>query len=270
MDRRLLGGTGLEVPAVGVGTWRTFDVRGEQAEAEARARVDEALQAGANLFDSSPMYGGAERVLGAALSGRRERALIATKVWTPSDDEARAQIDASLRFFRGRVDLYQVHNLVAWPRRLSALEALRDEGVVGAIGATHYSPAAFDELAEVMRSGRVQAIQVPYNPDEREVERTILPLAEDLGLSVVVMRPVGGRGGVVTRPPEDKDLEPLRSFGITTWAQALIKWVLSDPRCHIAIPATSRRGRTTENAAAGDPPWFGPEVREMVARLAAR
>jgi aryl-alcohol dehydrogenase-like predicted oxidoreductase len=270
MDRRLLGGSGLEVPVVGVGTWRTFDVRGVEAEADARARVDEALEAEADLFDSSPMYGAAERVLGAALSGRRDRALIATKVWTPSDAEARAQVDASLRFFQGRVDLYQVHNLVAWPQRLSTLEALRDEGTVRAIGATHYSPAAFDELAEVMRSGRIQAIQVPYNPDEREVERTILPLAEDLDLGVVVMRPVGGRGGVVTRPQEDRELEPLRPFGVTTWAQALIKWVLSDPRCHIAIPATSRRGRTTENAAAGGPPWFGSEERELVARLARR
>src|SRR5438874_12693061 len=128
MERRQLGATGLIVPVVGVGTWRTFDVRGPDAEADARRRVDEALEAGADLFDSSPMYGEAERVLGAALDGRRDRAMVATKVWTPDDAEADRQVERALGYFGGRVDLYQVHNLVAWPRRLDLLERRRDQG----------------------------------------------------------------------------------------------------------------------------------------------
>jgi aryl-alcohol dehydrogenase-like predicted oxidoreductase len=112
MERRALGKTGIEVPAVGMGTWRTFDVRGESAEANARAVVDAAFGGGANLFDSSPMYGEAERVLGRALEGRRGEALVATKVWARSLEEGRDQIERALRFFGGRVDLYQVHNLV--------------------------------------------------------------------------------------------------------------------------------------------------------------
>jgi aryl-alcohol dehydrogenase-like predicted oxidoreductase len=267
MERRALGPEGMEVPAVGVGTWQTFDVSGSGAEADARARVDEALECGANLFDSSPMYGEAERVLGQALEGRRDRALVATKVWTSSDRVARAQIEFALRQFGGRVDLYQVHNLVAWPERLTMLERLRDEGRVTVVGATHYSPAAFDEMAEIMRTGRIGAIQVPYNPWERDVEREILPLAADLGLGVVVMRPFA-EGALMRRPPGPDKLAPLSTFGVTTWAQALLKWILSDRRCHVAIPATSRIGRTAENAAAGDPLWFGPEERDLVARLA--
>jgi aryl-alcohol dehydrogenase-like predicted oxidoreductase len=267
VEHRALGATGLTVPVVGVGTWKTFDVRGPDAEEDARRRVGEALAAGANLFDSSPMYGEAERVLGRALEGRRNQVLIATKVWTPNDGEAERQVERALGSLGGRVELYQVHNLVAWPRRLDLLERKRDQGRVDALGATHYSPSAFAELAEVMRSRRIGAIQVPYNPREREIEEEILPLAADLGLGVVVMRPFG-EGALMRRPPDSGELEPLSPFGVRTWAQALLKWILSDPRCHVAIPATSRLGRTAENAAAGDPPWLGDDERALVARLA--
>lgn len=267
MELRQLGATGLTVPAVGMGTWRTFDVHGATAEANARRVVDAALEAGANLFDTSPMYGAAEAVLGRALSGRRGAALVATKVWAREIEAGEAQIRAALGYFGGRVDLYQIHNLVGWAEYLPRLEALRDAGQIGAIGATHFSSGAFPELRRVMETGRIGAIQIPYNPLEREVERTILPLAAELGLGVVVMRPFA-EGGLMRRPPPAAALEPLRPFGVSTWAQALLKWVLSDPRCHVAIPATSRPERMAENAAAGDPPWFGPEERALVARLA--
>jgi aryl-alcohol dehydrogenase-like predicted oxidoreductase len=267
VETRALGSSGLVVPVVGVGTWRTFDVQGPEAERDAAWRVDEALEAGANLFDSSPMYGQAERVLGRALKGRRDQALVATKVWTPDDAEAERQAERSLEYFGGFIDFYQVHNLMGWPRRLDLLERLRDEGRVAAIGATHYSPSAFDELEKMMRTGRVTAVQIPYNPRQREVERRILPLAAELNLGVVVMQPLGA-GSLVRRSPSDRDLQPLHPFGVRTWAQALLKWVLSDLRCRVAIPATSRQGRTTENAAAGDPPWFGSDERALVERLA--
>ncbi len=267
MERRRLGSTGLDVPVVGMGTWATFDVRGREAEWGARRVVDTALEGGAGFFDSSPMYGEAERVLGASLDGRRDRALIATKVWARSSAEGRHQIDRALAYFGGRVDLYQVHNLVSWAEHLDTLEEMRDRERVAAIGATHYSPSAFDELAEVMRGGRITAIQVPYNPRERQVEREILPLAEELGLGVVVMRPFA-EGGLLSRPPDDRDLAPLRDLGIRTWPQALLKWILSDPRCHVAIPATSSPEHMVENAAAGDPPWLEAEERALVAGLA--
>jgi aryl-alcohol dehydrogenase-like predicted oxidoreductase len=269
MERRVLGPSGLRVPAVGMGTSRTFDVRGRAAEATSRRIVEEALAAGANLFDSSPMYGQAERVLGLALDGRRDEALVATKVWTPDDREAERQVQASLAHAHGRVDLYQVHNLVAWPARLDLLERLRDQGLGGAVCVTHYDPAAFEELMVVMRSGRVSFVQVPYNPLERDVERAVLPLAEELGLGVMLMRPFG-RGSVLRRWPRQDELAPLAPFGVTTWPQALLKWGLSDPRCTVSIPATSRPGRMTENARAGEPPWFGPDERDLVTRLATR
>jgi aryl-alcohol dehydrogenase-like predicted oxidoreductase len=229
--------------------------------------VDAALDAGVNFFDSSPMYGQAERVLGLALEGRRDRALVASKVWTPSAAEGVAQARRALAYFGGRIDLYQIHNLVAWREHLTMLERLRDAGQVGVIGATHYSPSALDELANVMRTGRIAAIQIPYNPLERAVERTILPLAAELGLGVVLMRPFG-EGILLRRTLSPADLAPLLPFGVTTWPQALLKWILSDSRCSVAIPATSRPERMTENAAAGAPPWFGPDERALVSRLA--
>lgn len=256
------------MPVVGMGTWRTFDVRGEAAEANARAVVDAALEAGADFFDSSPMYGEAERVLGRALEGRRGEVLVATKVWTESVAEGERQAARSLGFFGDRIDLYQVHNLVNWRAHLDMIERLRDEGKVRAIGATHYSPTAFAELRRVMESGRIDAIQIPYNPWEREVERDILPLAEELGLGVVVMRPFG-EGGLLRRSPAPDALAPLEPFGIRTWAQALLKWILSDPRCHVAIPATSNPAHMRENARAGEGPWLTDEARRLVARLAA-
>jgi len=269
IDARPLGRTsGLTVPAVGMGTWQTLDVRGEDAERRAHEIVAEALGAGARFIDSSPMYGEAERVLGEALADDgRDDAIVATKVWTPDDAEAERQVQRALGWYGGRVDLYQVHNLVGWRKRLTLLERERDRGTVVAIGATHYSPSAFGELAEVMRTGRISAIQIPYNPHERDVEREILPLAQDLGLGVVVMRPLGG-GRLVRDDPGPAALEPLGAFGVETWGQALLKWVLSDARCHVAIPATSRPGRMRENAAAGAPPWLDDEARAYVARLA--
>lgn len=268
METRALGQSGLHVPAVGMGTWSTFDVSGPKNDAHARAVVDVALAAGANFFDSSPMYGQAERVLGAALEGRRDQALVATKVWTPSRDEGRRQVERALAFYGGRVDLYQLHNLVNWHEHLETLERLKDEGSVRAIGATHYSKAAFDALAVVMKTGRITAVQIPYNPIEREVERMILPLAADLGLGVVLMRPFG-EGALVRTSPRASELAPFAAFGVTTWAQVLLKWGLSEPRCHVAIPATFKLDHMRDNAAAGGPPWFGPEERARVSALAA-
>ena len=277
MEKRALGRSGLTVPVVGMGTWSTFDVKEKAAEANARAVGDRALEAGATFFESSPMYGESERVLGLALEGpglspvegRRDAAIVATKVWTPSVETGREQIRRALEYYGGRVELYQVHNLVNWRGHLDTLEQLRDEGKVSAIGATHYQAPAFDELQAVMRTGRITAIQIPYNPVQRDVEERVLPLAADLNLGVVVMRPFAERA-LLRRIPPDADLAPLAPFGVRTWPQALLKWILSDRRCHVAIPATSKPARMTENAAAGDPPWFGEEERDYVAALARR
>lgn len=261
METRRLGVAGPEVPVIGMGTWRTLDLPPGDQPLAAEV-VGAALESGTRLFDSSPMYGRAEEVLGAALAERRDEAVVATKTWSPTQRQAERRYEEQLRFFGGRVEVMQIHNLEGWPERLRWLEREREAGRVGVIGATHYSPSAFPELAEVMRTGRVQAVQVPYNPREREAEREILPLADELGIGVVAMRPLGG--GALARGGPSGELEPL---GVRSLAQALLKWTLSDRRVHIAIPATSRAERAAENAAAGDDRWLDEEERAEVARL---
>jgi aryl-alcohol dehydrogenase-like predicted oxidoreductase len=216
------------------------------------------------------MYGEAERVLGDALEKYgRDRATVATKLWTSDDREAERQIENSLGFFGGRVELYQVHNLVAVEKRLDMLERLKKEGKVHSIGATHYSRSAFPALMEVMRSGRIDFVQVPYNAADTAVTEEVLPLAQELDLGVIVMVPLGS-GRLVRNAPSEEEFEPLREFGVETWAQALLKFVLSDERVSCAIPATSKPERARENARAGEPPFFGDEEREYVASLARR
>ena len=256
MEERRLG------PVVGLGTWNTF----EQDADLAGEVVGAAFAAGTRVFDSSPMYRGAEASLGAALAERRGHAVVATKIWSESVDEGREQYRRQREWF-GRVEIEQVHNLAAWRGHLEWLEAERGEGRVDRLGVTHYEPSAFGELAAALRTRRFDVVQIPYNPGEREVEEELLPLAAELGIAVIVMRPLGG-GRLARSAPRAEELEPLRPFGVETWGQALLKWVLSDERVDLAIPGTSRPERAAENAAAGEPPWLGVEERALVERLA--
>jgi diketogulonate reductase-like aldo/keto reductase len=256
MEERRLG------PVVGLGTWNTFGAD----TGLAGSIVGAATAAGTRLVDSSPMYGGAERSLAAALDGRREGVAVATKIWAGSAGEGREQF-ARQRAWFGRVDVEQVHNLVAWREHLAWLEAERAHGTIGHLGVTHYQAGAFGELAAALRTGRFETLQVPYNPLERACERELLPLAAELDVAVIAMRPLA-EGALLRRVPSDVDLEPLRPFGVETWAQALLKWALSDERVDVVIPATRQPEHAKENARAGIPPWFGPEERALVERLA--
>jgi diketogulonate reductase-like aldo/keto reductase len=258
MEHRRLG------PVVGLGTYGTFD---DDAEAASEV-VGAALDAGAALFDSSPMYGGAERSLGHALHGRRDGTVVATKIWTADPAQARAQYEAQLGWF-GRVEIQQVHNLVAWQAHLPWLEAERDAGRIDRLGVTHYDSRSFDELEAALRTGRFDTVQVPLNPLQRECERRILPLAEELGVAVLVMRPLGGTSSaLLRRRPRAEELAPLELRGVETWAQALLAWALADPRVDVVIPATRHAARMRENAACGSLPALGPDERALVSRLA--
>ena len=256
MEERRLG------PVVGLGTWNTFN----SDAALARTVVDAAFTAGTRLVDSSPLYDGAEASLSHALDGRRNEAVVATKIWSSGVEYGRAHFRRQLEWFE-RVDVEQVHNLVSWQEHLPWLEAERAAGHIGRIGVTHYSPAAFGELERALRTRRFETLQVPLSPHERECEERLLPLAEELGVAVIVMRPLG-EGALTRRPPAPEELAPLEPFGVRTWAQALLKWALSDPRIDVVIPATTNPEHAHANAKAGEAPWFGPEERRLIERLA--
>ena len=164
MERRSLGKTGVEVPVVGLGTWLTFDLGPDRQQVadevvETAYRKRDAASSTPRRCTAAP-----QEVLGQAVDGRRDDVFIASKIWTPSQEQGRFQLEAQLGYFGGRVDLEQVHNLVAWEQHLAWLEHEREQDRVRFLGATHYQSSAFEELERVMRSGRIDAIQVPYNP----------------------------------------------------------------------------------------------------------
>jgi aryl-alcohol dehydrogenase-like predicted oxidoreductase len=263
VETRAFGSTGLHVPVIGLGTWSTFDVEPER-EAVARAVVDAVFAGGTRFVDSSPMYGRAEAVLGRAIADKRGEAIVATKIWTPSVEEGRRQFEAQLGFFGGHIDVLQVHNLVAWRDHLAWMESELEAGRIGMLGATHWQARALDELAEVMRTRRIGAVQFPWNPVERDAERVVLPLADELGIGVIAMRPFG-QGSLLGRTPSAGELERL---GVGSWAEALLRWCLSDPRVHVPIPATANPDHARANVGAGDGRGFDADQLSLVERLA--
>jgi diketogulonate reductase-like aldo/keto reductase len=256
MEARRLG------PVVGLGTWNTFGGNARLA----REVLDAAFEAGTRLVDSSPMYGGAEASLASALSRPREEAIVATKIWSRSVEDGQAHFRRQLGWF-GRVEVEQVHNLVSWREHLPWLAEERAAGRIDRLGVTHYDPSAFGELETALRTGRFQTLQLPLSPLERESEERLLPLAAELGVAVIVMRPLA-EAALLRRAPAPEQLEPLREFGVTSWPQALLKWALSDERVDVVIPATRNPEHARANAGAGEPPWFGAEERRVVERLA--
>ena len=251
-------------PVVGLGTWRTFDDDARLAHEV----VGAALAGGTRLFDSSPMYGGAERALGSALADRRDDAIVATKIWAHGVDEGREQFARQLEWFGGRIDIEQVHNLVAWREHLQWLLREHADGRIGRLGVTHYAPSAFGDLADALRTKRFEVLQIPYNPWERDCERELLPLAAELGVAVIAMRPLGGSGQDARRRrrPTERELEEL---GVETWPQALLAWALADERIDVLIPATRRPEHAGANARAAAI-RLTPDQRALVERIAAR
>lgn len=259
LERRTLGRNGIEVPVIGLGTWKTFDTDEDRTPI-----VDEALAAGVNLFDSSPMYGLAEDTLAGALRGRRDQVLVATKVWTDSVAEGRRQAEHALELY-GQVDIYQVHNLAGLESQLRLIEELQSQGRVRVAGATHYQVHAFPELMQLMRTGRLGMVQVPYNPLRPDAAKALLPLAQERGLGVLVMSPL--QYGVLDARPSAAELKEL---GAQTWAEAVLKWIISDPRVSSVLTATRTPGRIKANARAGERPFYTREQRALVERICKR
>ena len=161
------------------------------------------------------------------------------------------------------IDLFQVHNLVDWETQLPTLQGLKDEGKIGIVGVTVMAHEAYPIIADLIKLGRVDAIQVPYNVMERGCEEELLPLAEEYGMGVLVMEPLK-KGRYVKELKSQPDITPLKEFGVETWAQALLAWVLSEPTVTATIPATSRPERIPENAAAGSVGQLPQELRDYI------
>ncbi|RYF31894.1 MAG: aldo/keto reductase, partial [Comamonadaceae bacterium] len=242
------------LPVIGCGTWIGFDHRPGSAEYQRLPGVLDALfAAGGSVVDSSPMYGRAEETTGELLgaSKQRARAFLATKVWTSGRDAGIAQMERSFRrLATDRIDLMQVHNLVDWRTHLKTLRGWKDKGRVRYIGITHYTASAYAEVEAVLRAETLDFLQINYSIDQRAAAERLLPLAAERGVAVIVNLPFGGGG--LLRKLRDQPLPAWAGeIGCTSWAQVLLKFVLSHPAVTCAIPGTSRAEHMADNATAG-------------------
>jgi aryl-alcohol dehydrogenase-like predicted oxidoreductase len=249
------------LPVIGCGTWLGFDVGSKPLELPQRGEVLAALfEAGCSVVDTSPMYGSAEQVVGDLLQAgaQRDKAFLATKVWTTGKQAGIQQMERSMALLRtGHIDLMQVHNLQDWRVHLPTLRAWKAEGRISHIGVTHYTEAAHPELEEVMRAEPLDFVQFNYSIASRNAERRLLPLAAERGIAVLANLPFGG--GKVLHPLRLKPLPGWAAeIGCTSWNQVLLKFVLSQPAITCVIPGTSSPSHMRDNARAGGGELPGP------------
>jgi diketogulonate reductase-like aldo/keto reductase len=274
MLQRPIPRSGEPLPAIGLGTWQTFDVG---ASAEARAPLAAVLRGlldgGGRVIDSSPMYGRAEGVVGDLLAelpaaptpSGSPAPFLATKVWTTGRAAGEAQARESMRRMRASVlDLLQVHNLLDWETHLPTLRAWKDRGRIRYLGVTHYSLSAFPQLERLMAAERLDFVQLPYSAATREAERRLLPAAAASGTAVLVMRPF--EEGALFEAVRGRPLPAWApEVGATSWAQLFLKFVLSHPAVTCAIPATAKPAHLAENLRAGAGPLLDERQRRRLA-----
>lgn len=266
MKTRVVPRTGERIPVIGLGTWQTFDVGASRAE---RAPLAEVLRrffaAGGRVIDSSPMYGRAEEVCGdllAEVGPVDPPPLLATKVWTRGKRQGIAEMERSLRRMRAsRMDLMQIHNLLDWETHLPVLREWKAEGRIRYLGITHYARSAFGELERLMKSEALDFVQLPYNVVDREAEKRLLPVAQETGTAVLVMRPFG-EGALFHRVRREPVPEWAAAYECTSWATLFLKFVLAHPAVTCPIPATSSPEHLMDNVAAG----IGPDLDESARR----
>lgn len=254
---RPIPSTGEPLPAIGMGTWITFNVGSDQRLIEQRTRVLETfLELGGAVIDCSPMYGSSADVVGAALEtlDARDRIFAASKIWTGDGSKTREQAASSAgRWGIPRFDLLQVHNLLSWQDHLATLKDMKARGEVRYLGITTSHGRRHDELARVIETEDLDFVQLTYNVLDREAERRLLPLAQERGVAVIVNRPF--QGGSLFRRFQT---EPLPGWaaeaGIGTWAAFFLKFIISHPAVTCAIPATTRIEHMRENMGA----MYGP------------
>lgn len=254
MHTRPIPSSGEALPVIGCGTYVGFDVEPGTSAYKALPEVLKTLfDAGGSVIDSSPMYGRAEATVGELLesSQSRDRAFVATKVWTSSRERGIEQMKQSMKLLHARpIDLMQIHNLVDWRAHLLTLQEWKQQGTVRYLGVSHYTPRAYDQLEAVMREHALDFVQLNYSIDEREAEARLLPLAADLGIAVIVNRPFGG-GGLLGRLRNRPLPAWADELGCKSWAQVLLKFVLGHPAVTCVIPGTGKAAHMLDNAGAG-------------------
>jgi len=270
---RPIPASGETIPAVGLGTWRTFDVgTGSAARAPLREVLQQFVALGGRVIDSSPMYGAAEGVVGdlATDLGVADALFLATKVWTSGRDAGIVQMDRSMKLMRAkRLDLMQIHNLLDWRTHLRTLREWKQAGQIRYLGVTHYTSSSYDELERVLAAERLDFLQINYSLGEREAERRILPLAKDRGVAVLVNRPFS-EGNLFSRVRGEALPAWAAEVDCESWAQVFLKWILAHPAVTCVIPATSKAQHLVDNMKAGTGALPDQAMRDRIAAQVGR
>jgi len=268
---RRIPSSGEEIPALGLGSWITFNVGDDR---EARANCAEVMRhffaAGGRVIDSSPMYGSSQDVIGEGLQriGAPRQVFSADKVWTSSPGAA--QVEASRKLWRvARFDLLQVHNLLAWEKQLPLLQAMKAEGRVRHVGISTSEGRRHRDMEDIMRGQRLDFVQLTYNPLDREAEQRLLPLARDRGIAVLANRPF--REGALLRGLRRHPLPAWAAeIDCASWAQVVLKFIVTHPAITCAIPATRQVAHVRENMAAGTGRMPDEAMRQRIAAHIAK
>jgi diketogulonate reductase-like aldo/keto reductase len=256
MRTRKIPATGEALPVIGLGTYEVFDVSGTADElAERRAIVDLLTDKGGSLLDTSPMYNRSERIIGEVISHGDTRAdcFLATKVWTDGKDAGAAQMARSAELMQTEViDLMQVHNLRDLDTHFGTIREWQQDGRIRYNGITDYRESALSAMMAAMRKYKPQFIQINYSLGERAADRQLLPLAEDMGIAVLINRPY--QTGALFRAVRGKSLPDWAGEFADSWGQFFLKYIVSHPAVSCVIPATSKSHHMLDNLGAG----FGP------------
>src|SRR5450755_431104 len=252
--QRTVPSSGESLPVMGLGTWQAFDVGSTPVECQPLEEVLALFtKLGGRVVDSSPMYGRAEQVIGeiATKLNLHQALFLATKVWTTGKQQGIDSMEKSLAKLQvKRIDLMQVHNLVDAQTHLATLRNWKQQGHVRYVGITHYASSAYREVGKLLRSEKLDFVQINYSLLEREAEEQILPLARDRGVAVIVNRPFGG-GDLFARVRRKPLPEWAAEFDCHSWAQFLLKWIIAHPAVTCAIPATSNARHLEDNMQSG-------------------
>ena len=259
---------GAQIPALGMGSWLTFDVGSDAAARAVRRDVLETFfTGGGRLIDSSPMYGSSQEVIGWRLQalGAPAQTFAADKVWPPNGESGPAQIERSrARWGVEGFHLLQVHNLVDWRAHLETLFRMKAEGRLKYVGVTTYAGLRHSEIEQIIKTQTVDFVQLTYNVADREAEARLLPLAADRGVAVIANRPFR-EGALFARTNGRKLPEFAQEIGAESWAQLMLKFVISHPAVTCAIPATRRVDHMRENMRVLTGEMIDREFRDKIA-----
>ena len=254
MLKRVIPSSGEEMPVIGLGTSRVFDIERSKNELNVREKIlDIFYENGGRLIDTSPMYGMSEEIIGITAKKyiEKNRFFLATKVWTEGRENGMRQIEESFQKMRtDKISLIQVHNLLDWKTQIKTLRSLKDEGRIDYIGITHYKSNAFDEMIKIMKAEKVDFAQFNYSMVEREAEQKILPFCKDNGIATLINRPFM-RGRLFREAQEKKLPSWVTDYDIDSWGQFFLKYIISHDAVTNIIPATSKPKNMLDNARAG-------------------